>query len=98
MEIRDCVAVIEVIVIEATTTGRTKISVSVAHLSSWDRVQWSHSEMGRNNRQRIPHRRRRLVAADRPKLRSRSTAAPRAASSLAQNVRQSWTEASNRTG
>src|ERR1700760_3978754 len=47
----------EVVVIEAAATGRTKISVSAAHVIPWGRVERSHSEMRRNDRQRIPRRR-----------------------------------------
>ena len=41
----------KVVVVEAAATGRAKISVSAAHLSSWGRAECSHSEMRRNDRQ-----------------------------------------------
>ena len=43
-----------VIVVETTATGRTKISVSAAHVSAWGRMERPHSEMRRIDRQRIP--------------------------------------------
>ncbi len=43
-----------VIVVETTATGRTKISVSAAHVSAWGRMERPHSEMRRIDHQRIP--------------------------------------------